>query len=261
VAEFTESRGAGDINRHNQKTTVSVRGSYDGEDAGKIREQVTVIMNGMQYPTGYSWSFGQRMVEREERDTQLLTNVALAIICVYLLMAALFESLLHPLVIMLCLPLAAVGVVLIMVLTATKMSFMAMIGVVILIGVVVNNGIVLIDHINNFRKKGFSMEDAVIEGGRERFRPIMMTAGTTILGLLPMAVGNAHVGDAQYYPLARAVMGGLISSTILTLLVLPTFYVFGEHVRVWAGRLWVQSRPHPRAPVPGQIDAAPREPL
>ena len=247
VAEFAESRGAADVNRQNQKTTVTVRGSYEGEDGGKVREQVAAVMNAMDYPVGYSWSFGQRMVEREERDTQLLTNVLLAIICVYLLMAAMFESLLHPLVIMLCLPLAAVGVVLIMVLTGTKMSFMAMIGVVILIGVVVNNGIVLIDHINNFRKRGLSIEEAVIEGGRERFRPILMTAGTTILGLLPMAVGNAHVGDAQYYPLARAVMGGMISSTILTLLVLPTFYVFGEHARAWATRLWVQSRLHPSA--------------
>jgi HAE1 family hydrophobic/amphiphilic exporter-1 len=134
-----------------------------------------------------------------------------------------------------------------MVCTGTKMGIMAMIGVVILIGVVVNNGIVLIDHINNFRKRGLSLEDAVMEGGRERFRPIVMTAATTVLGLFPLAVGNAHIGNGQYFPLARAVMGGLISSTFLTLLVLPTFYVFGENVKNYLVRLWVgaSARPQP----------------
>jgi HAE1 family hydrophobic/amphiphilic exporter-1 len=251
VAEFVETRGPSNIFRQNQMTTVSVQGMYEGEDSGDVMAQVTAIMNSIEYPLGYYWSYSSRIREREQQKSQMGTNALLAIVCVYMLMAALFESLLHPLVIMFCLPLAAVGVVLIMVCTGTKMGIMAMIGIVILIGVVVNNGIVLIDHINNFRRKGMSIEDAVIEGGRERFRPIVMTAATTVLGLFPMAVGNAHIGNGQYYPLARAVMGGLISSTFLTLLVLPTFYVFGENVKQYFIRLWVGARIRPRTAVAG----------
>jgi HAE1 family hydrophobic/amphiphilic exporter-1 len=245
VASFVETRGPSNIWRQNQMTTVSVQGMYEGEDNGEIMGEITAIMNSIEYPLGYYWSYSSRIREREQQKSQMGTNALLAIVCVYMLMAALFESLLHPLVIMLCLPLAAVGVVLIMVCTGTKMGIMAMIGIVILIGVVVNNGIVLIDHINNFRRRGLSIEDAVLEGGRERFRPIVMTAATTVLGLFPMAVGNAHIGNGQYYPLARAVMGGLISSTFLTLLVLPTFYVLGENARNYLARVWIAARRRP----------------
>ncbi|MGD8414192.1 MAG: efflux RND transporter permease subunit, partial [Candidatus Latescibacterota bacterium] len=242
IATFKETRGASNIWRQNQMTTVSVQGLYQGEDSGDMMRQITATMNSMEYPLGYYWSYSDRIREREQQKSQMGTNALLAVVCVYMLMAALFESLLHPLVIMLCLPLAAVGVVLIMVFTGTKMGLMAMIGIVILIGVVVNNGIVLIDHINNFRRRGLPLEEAVIEGGRERFRPIVMTAATTVLGLFPMAVGNAHIGNGQYYPLARAVMGGLISSTFLTLLVLPTFYVFGERIKAYLSRVLVAAR-------------------
>jgi HAE1 family hydrophobic/amphiphilic exporter-1 len=179
----------------------------------------------------------------------MLINALLAILCVYLMMAALFESYLHPLVIMICLPLAAVGVVWMLMLTGTSFGLMAMIGTVILIGVVVNNGIVLIDHVNHLRKEGMPMEQAIIEGGRERLRPILMTALTTILGLIPMAIGGSHIGDAQYYPLARAVMGGMVSSTFLTLLVLPAYYIAGERAKAWWLNVLARSKPaaSPRA--------------
>ena len=242
VATMEEARGPATIVRENQMTTISVSGMYEGEEFDELRGQVASIMKDMSLPLGYSWSFGRRMVQRDQQKSQMGANALLSIICVYMLMAALFESFLHPLVIMICLPLAAIGVIWMLLATNTAFGLMAMIGVVILIGVVVNNGIVLIDHINNFRKKGLSMDDAIIEGGRERFRPIVMTAATTVLGLLPMALGNAHIGNAQYYPLARAVMGGLISSTFLTLLVLPTYYVLGERLRNWAARVWTNAR-------------------
>jgi HAE1 family hydrophobic/amphiphilic exporter-1 len=242
VANFSETKSPTVINRQHQKTSISVQGLYDGDEAKDIMDDVRSIMNTLKLPMGYSWSFSDEIRDQEQQQWEMLINIILALVCVYMVMAALFESLLHPLVIMFCLPFASFGVVVMFVATHTAMGLMAMIGLVILIGIVVNNGIVLIDHINNFRRQGLSLEEAVMEGGKERFRPILMTAATTILGLTPMAIGNAHVGDAQYYPLARAVMGGLLSSTILTLLVLPTYYVIADR---WMGRLrriWVRSR-------------------
>jgi HAE1 family hydrophobic/amphiphilic exporter-1 len=233
VATLHETKGPMQIERDNQRTIVSVRGLYEGEDYSDTLTDVAAIMNSMTLPPGYAWSFSRRIQEKNAQQQQMLINALLAILCVYLIMAALFESYLHPLVIMTCLPLAAVGVIWLLALTQTPFGLMSMIGVVILIGVVVNNGIVLIDHVNHLRKGGMSMEDAVMAGGRERLRPILMTAMTTVLGLMPMALGSSHIGDAQYYPLARAVMGGLISSTFLTLLVLPAYYVMGEQLKAW----------------------------
>jgi HAE1 family hydrophobic/amphiphilic exporter-1 len=237
VATFQETRGPTQIERDNQRTIVSVRGLYEGDRFDELLEETKAIMNSVTLPPGYAWSFSRRIEEKNQQAQQMLINALLAILCVYLVMAALFESLLHPLVIMVCLPLAAVGVIWMLLLTGTSFGLMAMIGVVILIGVVVCNGIVLIDHINNLRKEGMPMNEAVIEGGRERLRPIIMTALTTILGLMPMALGNSHIGDAQYYPLARALMGGMISSTFLTLLVLPANYILGERAKAW----WVNT--------------------
>jgi HAE1 family hydrophobic/amphiphilic exporter-1 len=129
---------------------------------------------------------------------------------------------------MLCIPFAAFGVFWTLMVTNTPLNIMAMIGIVILIGVVVNNGIVLLDHIHNLRSRGMDRNTAIMEGCRDRFRPILMTASTTILGLLPLAVGKASIGDGYYFPMARAIMGGLATSTVLTLVVLPTFYVLSE---------------------------------
>jgi HAE1 family hydrophobic/amphiphilic exporter-1 len=113
-----------------------------------------------------------------------------------------------------------------------------MIGMVILIGIVVNNGIVLIDHINHHRRNGLPIDEAILRGGRERFRPIMMTAATTVLGLIPLALGENHVGDAKMYPMARALIGGLVSSTALTLILLPVYYQLSERIRIRMTRLF-----------------------
>jgi HAE1 family hydrophobic/amphiphilic exporter-1 len=246
VATLQEVRGPTQIERNNQRTIVSVQGLYEGEDFDELKKQVAAIMDNVTLPPGYAWSFGRRIQEKDEQKAQMLINALLAILCVYLVMAALFESYLHPLVIMVCLPLAAVGVIWMLLLTGTSFGLMAMIGVVILIGVVVNNGIVLIDHVNQLRREGMPMEDAILAGGRERLRPILMTALTTILGLVPMALGGTHIGEAQYFPLARAVMGGMISSTFLTLLVLPTYYILGERLKAWWLGVLAKSRPAPK---------------
>ena len=125
---------------------------------------------------------------------------------------------------MFSLPFAVVGISAFLFMTGTPFNMMAKIGILVLIGIVVNNGIVLIDHINNLRRAGMTRTTAIREGCRERFRPIVMTASTTIVGLLPLAFSHSSLFDMRYFPMARTVMGGLMASTILTLVVLPTYY-------------------------------------
>jgi HAE1 family hydrophobic/amphiphilic exporter-1 len=242
VADLSVSRGPTTIRRNNQKAAVSIEASYDREKYKEMNGNVAMLMNQIQFPLGYSWSFGDRFRRQQEQKNDMLFNVLLALVCVYLVMAALFESFLHPMIIMLCLPFSVVGVVLALLITGTAVNLMAMIGVVILIGIVVNNGIVLIDHVNNFRRAGDTIYEAIIKGGRERFRPIVMTACTTILGLLPMAVGQTNIAGTQYYPLARAVIGGLAMGTVLTLVALPTYYVIGERFALWTRTVRARAR-------------------
>jgi len=248
VAGFQYAKAPQQINRRDQRTSVSVSGSYEGEELGKMNDLVARTMRGMSLPQGYSWSFGRRFEQAQQEQNDMLLNIWLAMACVYFVMAALFESLLHPLVIMLCIPFALLGVIWILALTHTPLNIMAMIGLVILIGVIVNNGIVLIDHVNGMRRRGLGMRDAVLAAGAERFRPILMTASTTVLGLLPLAMGDTALADAQYYPMARALIGGLLAGTVLTLLVLPTFYVLAERSVLVARGVWARSGA--RAPLP-----------
>jgi len=228
VARFERGKGAQRIHREQQKTAITVRGAYEGDRFSALTERVTRVMNTLDLPSGYSWSFSRQLQEEQAGQNEMLINILLALCCVYLLMAALFESLLHPLVIMMCIPFAALGVIWTLMVSNTPFNVMAMIGIVILIGVVVNNGIVLVDHINRLRRQGCSREEAILTGCSDRFRPILMAAATTILGLTPLALGKADLSGGYYYPLARAIMGGLATSTVLTLVVLPTFYVLAE---------------------------------
>jgi HAE1 family hydrophobic/amphiphilic exporter-1 len=248
IADLSVARGPTTIRRENQRGSISVDGAYDREKYKEMHKTVAAMMGSIQLPLGYSWSFGSRYEQQQEQKSDMLINVLLALVCVYLVMAALFESLLHPLIIMLCLPFSIVGVVLMLLLTSTAVNLMAMIGVVILIGIVVNNGIVLIDHVNNFRRGGDTIYEAILKGGRERFRPIIMTAFTTILGLVPMAVGQTNIAGTQYYPLARAVIGGLAMGTLLTLVALPTYYVIGERLMQWARNVRSRAKQPLRSP-------------
>jgi HAE1 family hydrophobic/amphiphilic exporter-1 len=231
-------RGASRIQRINQKTAVRVRGNYEGERFDDVLDTIDETMATVHLPPGYGWNFGSEIRERQEQQNDMAVNALLAIICVYMVMACLFESLIHPAVVMFCMPFASLGVIWLMILTGTPFNIMAMIGMVILIGVVVNNGIVLVDHINHHRREGMALEEAILAGGVERFRPILMTATTTILGLIPLALGRGHVGDAETYPMARALIGGLLSSTVLTLIMLPTYYHLSERIRVRLGRMF-----------------------
>ncbi len=225
IADFEFGKSPERIFRRDQRTGVTISGSWEGEKLDDAIKQITPLMDGLDLPFGYSWNFGSEIQQSQQQQSDMGVNMMLALACVFFVMASLFESLLYPVVVMFTVPFALLGVFWLMMVTGTPFNMMAMIGMVILIGIVVNNGIVLIDHMNGLRKSGRSLNEAILEGGGDRLRPILMTAGTTILGLLPLAVFHgAHVGDAEYYPMARAISGGLASSTLLTLLVMPTYY-------------------------------------
>jgi hydrophobic/amphiphilic exporter-1 (mainly G- bacteria), HAE1 family len=225
VADFQFGKSPERIFRQDQKSGITINGTWDGEKLDEVLNKIRPLMDGMDLPLGYDWNFGSNIVRAQQQQNDMGINMLLALACVFFVMASLFESLLYPLVVMGTVPFASLGVFWLMMATGTPFNMMAMIGIVILIGVVVNNGIVLIDHINTRRKEGLSLDHAIVEACGERLRPILMTAGTTILGLLPLAVFHgANIGGAEYYPMARAISGGLASSTLLTLLVLPTYY-------------------------------------
>jgi HAE1 family hydrophobic/amphiphilic exporter-1 len=169
----------------------------------------------------------------------MLVNLLLALALIYFVMAALFESLLFPAAIWTQILFSIVGVYWFFLMTGTEMSIMAMIGILILIGVVVNNGIVLVDHINQLREKGLSRKESILQAGRDRMRPILMTAGTTVLSLVPLTIVRTQIGGngPPYFPMARAIVGGLTFSTLITLLILPTIYCILDDLRNWARRI------------------------
>jgi len=197
---------------------------------------VAAIMNNYQLPAGYTWSYGRSFRNNDTSAQNMMINTLLALFLIYFIMAALFESLIFPTAIWSSIIFAIIGVWWFFMITGTTFTMMAWIGVLILIGVVVNNGIVLIDHINRFRSEGVSRNQAIVQAGMERIRPILMTAGTTILSLVPLCIVNTQIGGdgPPYYPMARAIVGGLTFSTLVTLLVLPRIYVLLDDLRNWS---------------------------
>ncbi|MFY0682985.1 MAG: efflux RND transporter permease subunit [Balneola sp.] len=240
LANFEQSTGPGRIFRQNRKTSlgisVNLTEDFTPDDA---REALTKIMDQMVYPAGYAWSYGRSFSNDDEAMGSMLFNIGIAFFLIYLVMASLFESLMYPTAVLACILYGIVGIFWFFFITGTTFDLMAMIGILILMGIVVNNGIVLIDHIIHLRDEGLSRTEAVIQGGKDRMRPILMTAGTTVLGLIPLCIGTTQIGGdgPPYFPMARAIVGGLLFSTVVTLIVLPSIYIILDDVKLWAGRI------------------------
>lgn len=248
LADFVVRKGPRTIRRQDRQTTTTVYANLKQTDLGRIRRQIHQQMSSLQLPPGYTWSLGERFEREEQQQSQMLWNYVMAIVLIYLLMASLFESLIHPLTILTALPFAFIGVVWALLISGTPLTIMARISILVLVGIVVNNGIVLIDHINQLRRKGVPREEAIVSGGENRFRPILMTAATTILGLVPMALGRAQLaGGPMYYPMARAIIGGLAVSTALTLLVTPSIYLLLDRLKVHVVGVFAAARSKERA--------------
>ena len=237
LADFYVERTLGGIKRENRRTMLTVSARASKDSAQELFAQVDRAMKGFEMPRGYNWNKGDRFVRLEEQNESMTFAVMMSVIFVFLLMGILFESFVLPLSVIVSIPFSFLGVYWVLYLTDTPLEVMSMIGSIILIGVVVNNAIVLVDLANRLRASGKSRFDALLEAGRHRFRPILMTTFTTAFGLLPMAVGNSKMIGLAYAPLGRTMMGGLLASMVLTLMLVPLFYTFFDDFRELTQRI------------------------
>ncbi len=237
LASFTIRKGQGQINRENGKTYIGIKTTANKKHSKDLFARVSEVMAGMEMPQGYSWNRGWGVQQMEERKSTQMFGVLAGVIFVFLIMGLLFESFVLPLCVIIAIPFSFCGSFWALYLTGTQMDIMSQIGLIIMIGVVVNNAIVLVDTIRQYRDRGLDRTTALLEAGAHRFRPILMTAATTIGGLIPMAVGGARMLDISYTPMGRTMIGGLITSTLVTLVAVPLLYTFFDDLRNYTGRL------------------------
>ena len=223
------------IERKDRERIITVSTVVDGVPMSTIVDSANVIIDRMEIPAGVNIQLAGSYEDQQESFTDLLTLAVLIIVLVYIVMAAQFESYTYPGIIMTSLLFAFSGVFIILYLTGHTLNVMSMIGAIMLIGIVVKNGIVLIDYISLNRERGMSIRRAVVLGGKSRLRPVVMTTLTTILGMVPMAFGTGQ-GSEMWRPMGTAVIGGLTLSTILTLLFVPTLYCIFAYVGVRRNR-------------------------
>jgi len=224
IATVEESEGPTSITTQRAQRTATVSVTPSTDNLATASASVTAALADVELPTGANAEVGGVVTQQQDAFTQLGLALLAAILIVYIVMVATFKSLRQPLLLLVSVPFAATGAILLQIITGVPLGVASLIGVLMLIGIVVTNAIVLVDLVNQYRTKGLSAHDATIAGGSRRLRPILMTALATIFALTPMALGITGQGGFISQPLAIVVIGGLVSSTVLTLLVLPTLY-------------------------------------
>lgn len=230
IATFGESQAPKEIYRRGQNRISRVMANMDaGKSLDKVAEEIRQTVKGIELPTNYSITVTGEEEKRQESMNSLLFALALSVILVYMVLASQFESLLHPFTILLTIPLAVVGAILLFFITGTTINMMGVIGIVMLVGIAVNNSIILVDRINQL-KTDRPLTDAIVQAGQQRIRPIIMTTLTTILALLPMTFSFGE-GASLRSPMAIAVIGGLITSTLMSLMVIPCVYYVLERMK------------------------------
>jgi HAE1 family hydrophobic/amphiphilic exporter-1 len=228
LVSMEQTQGPVSLEREDQERVITVSGNLSNRDLGSVMRDVEAKTRTLALPRDFSISMGGELEEQEKAFNELRISLILAIVLVYMVMAAQFESMRDPLIIMFSIPLASIGIVLALLLTNTTFNIQAFIGTILLAGIVVNNAIVLVDCINQLRRgEGLPLREAVELGGRRRLRPILMTTLTTVLGLVPMALGLGEGGEVQA-PMARVILGGLTTSTLITLVFIPILYTLVE---------------------------------
>ncbi|WP_024867975.1 efflux RND transporter permease subunit [Pseudoxanthomonas suwonensis] len=246
LVDVAVTPSATQVQRTNRQTTLTVQANLaEKVTVPEARKAMEETLKGMSFPAGYTYSFdGGAFQEEDEASAQMMFNLLIALVMIYIVMAAVFESLLFPAAIMSGVLFSVFGVFWLFALTGTTFGIMSFIGILVLMGVVVNNGIVMVEHINNLRRRGMSRTDALVEGSRERLRPILMTMGTAILAMVPIALAQTQLGGdgPAYAPMARAIAGGLAFSTVVSLLFLPTIYAILDDLRNGVARLVRRAR-------------------
>ena len=229
LAELSIAPRLDQIRRFDRQTGIAIRMNL-AKDAkmDTVRDEISKVMDQLQLPAGYRWSFQGSFQRQDESQAVMTVNMLLAVAMIYIVMAALFESLLLPTAVIGSLLFSLVGVFWTFLFTGTTMGIMGMIGMLVLMGIVVNNGIVLVDRINQDRQEmpNKPLRELIIEASESRLRPILMTVATTVLGLLPLAMGGTQIGGdgPSYAPMAIAIIGGLIFSSLTSLVLVPLTY-------------------------------------
>jgi HAE1 family hydrophobic/amphiphilic exporter-1 len=196
-----------------------------GAALGDVVDELRTELQELALPKGFTIVFSGEYEEQQKAKTDFIISILMALVLIYMVMAAQFERFLDPLIVMISVPLAIIGVVPTLLLTGTTLNIQSLMGIVMLIGIVVNNAILLVDYINLLRREqNLSIPEAVLQSGRRRLRPILMTTSTTVLGMLPLSFGTGAGGEIQA-ALARAVIGGLTASTLITLVLIPAAYI------------------------------------
>jgi len=243
LTDVEGGKGPGEVARFDNRTGVKI--SVDLDEEMSPLQGFALVRAGLQdmdFPRGYGWEQGRQAQQQDQDFADQLFVIGMSICFVFLLMGILFESWVLPISILTSLPMAVFGTWWLLWFTGTPFDTMAGIGIVILVGVVVNNGIVLVDLITQLQAEGMDRQQALIEAGRRRIRPILMTALTTISGLIPMAVGDSEFVGIPYAPLGRTVIGGLAAATLLTLVFVPYLYAALDDLRLWAGQVLRRGR-------------------
>ena len=231
VADVAVGEGPSEVRRIDGKRVAVIEANLGAASLGRAVERIEeVLADGIEWPADMSFLVGGQSQEWQRSSASLWLALGLSVFLVYVIMAAQFESLLHPLVIMFSIPLAFFGTLVTLYLLDVNLSIVVFLGMIMLAGIVVNNAIVLVDYINRLRARGLPRRRAIVGAGLVRLRPILMTTATTTLGLLPMALGLGQGAEIRT-PMALAVIGGLIASTVLTLIVVPTIYEIFERLR------------------------------
>ena len=241
IAEIYFDSSVSRIRRENRETSLNVNfDTREGVTSEMARAVAEGMMNNYELPPGYHWELGQDFKMDRDMFMDMAINAALAVLLVYMLMAALFESILFPTTVIIAIGFSLVGACWSLLLTGTTLTAMALTGMLLLAGLVVNNGIVLLNRILQMRAAGEDRMTAIVESGKHRLRPILMTVCTTTAGMLPLAVGEVRIGGSgpAYFPMARTLIGGLAFSTVITLLILPLVYVLFDDMKNASIKFW-----------------------
>jgi len=224
-SKLSETTNAVEINHHNLSRVFNVYANVEGEDIGTVSDNIQKILNGMEFPKGYKVAFEGEVAIIKTSFGDLGLGLGLAVILAFLIIVPLFRSFRLPLIIILAFPLGIIGVALLMWVTETYLSIQSIMGIIMMVGIAVSYGNILVGRINALTKEGMEKTEAIITGASDRYRPVLMTASTTIFGLLPTAMAFTN-GSESNVPLAMAVIGGTFTATLLTLYIIPILYSF-----------------------------------